>query len=195
MTMRRRDFLFAATALSVGAAHGQQPFPSKPIGWVVGFPPGGGADGVTRLVAAKVSQNIGQPVVVENRPGASSIIAAQYVSQAAPDGYTIMSIEQGSMVFNTALYSKLPYDPAKDLAPVCDMIRAPVILAVNPSFPAKDLKSFVEPVPANPGNYHHGSPGRGLAHQLAMEAFKQKAGLQIVDVQYKGIAPVVQDVI
>jgi len=150
---------------------------------------------VTRLVAAKVSQNIGQPVVVENRPGASSIIAAQYVSQAAPDGYTIMSIEQGSMVFNTALYSKLPYDPAKDLAPVCDMIRAPVILAVNPSFPAKDLKSFVELVRANPGKYNYGSPGRGLAHQLAMEAFKQKAGLQIVDVQYKGIAPVVQDVI
>jgi len=183
----------ATTALPL-VARGQS-YPSKPINWVVGFPPGGGADGVTRLVAAKVSQNIGQPVVVENRPGASSIIAAQYVSQAAPDGYTIMSIEQGSMVFNTALYSKLPYDPAKDLAPVCDMIRAPVILAVNPSFPAKDLKSFVELVRANPGKYNYGSPGRGLAHQLAMEAFKQKAGLQIVDVQYKGIAPVVQDVI
>ena len=194
--MNRRHLLIAAaatTALPL-VARGQS-YPSKPINWVVGFPPGGGADGVTRLVAAKVSQNIGQPVVVENRPGASSIIAAQYVSQAAPDGYTIMSIEQGSMVFNTALYSKLPYDPAKDLAPVCDMIRAPVILAVNPSFPAKDLKSFVELVRANPGKYNYGSPGRGLAHQLAMEAFKQKAGLQIVDVQYKGIAPVVQDVI
>ena len=105
-----------------------------------------------------------------------------------------MSVEQGSMVFNTALYSKLPYDP-KDLAPVCDMIRAPVILAVNPSFPATDLKSLVDLVRANPAKYNYGSPGRGLAHQLAMEAFKQKAGLQIVDVQYKGIAPVVQDVV
>ena len=195
--MRRRDFLIAAAAAGLGplGARAQGAYPSKPINWVVGFPPGGGADGVTRLVAAKVSQNIGQPVIVENRPGASSIIAAQYVSNAAPDGYTIMSVEQGSMVFNTALYSKLPYDPAKDFAPVCDMIRAPVILAVNPSFPAKDLKSFVELVRANPGKYNYGSPGRGLAHQLAMEAFKQKAGLQIVDVQYKGIAPVVQDVI
>jgi len=172
----------------------QTNFPSKPINWVVGFPPGGGADGVTRLVASKLSQNIGQPVVVENRPGASSSIAAQYVSNAAPDGYTIMSVEQGSMVFNTALYTKLSYDP-KDLAPVCDLIRAPVILAVNPSFPAKDLKSFVELVRQNPGKFNYGSPGRGLAHQLAMEAFKQRAKLDIVDVQYKGIAPVVQDVV
>ena len=172
----------------------QPSFPSKPINWVVGFPPGGGADGVTRLVASKLSQNIGQPVVVENRPGASSSIAAQYVTNAAPDGYTIMSVEQGSMVFNAALYSKLPYDP-KDIAPVCDLIRAPVILAVNPNFPANDLKSFIEQVRQNPGKYHYGSPGRGLAHQLAMEAFKQRAKLDIVDVQYKGIAPVVQDVI
>src|SRR4051812_21620753 len=194
--MKRRDFLIAAAAAGVVpfGARAQGAYPAKPINWVVGFPPGGGADGVTRLVAAKVSQNIGQPVIVENRPGASSMIAAQYVAQAAPDGYTVMSIEQGSMVFNTALYSKLPYDP-KDIAPVCDMIRAPVILAVNPNFPAKDLKSFVELVRQNPGKYNYGSPGRGLAHQLAMEAFKQKAKLEIVDVQYKGIAPVVQDVV
>jgi tripartite-type tricarboxylate transporter receptor subunit TctC len=194
--MKRRDFLITAAVAGVTpfAARAQASFPARSINWVVGFPPGGGADGVTRLVAAKVSQNIGQPVIVENRPGASSSIAAQYVSQAAADGYTIMSVEQGSMVFNTALYSKLPYDP-KDLAPVCDMIRAPVILAVNPSFPAKDLKSFVELVRASPGKYNYGSPGRGLAHQLAMEAFKQRAKLDIVDVQYKGIAPVVQDVV
>ena len=194
--MKRRNFLItaAAAALAPMGVRAQASFPSKPITWVVGFPPGGGADGVTRLVASKVSQNIGQPVVVENRPGASSSIAAQYVGNAAPDGYTIMSVEQGSMVFNTALYSKLSYDP-KDIAPVCDMIRAPVILAVNPNFPAKDLKSFIELIRQNPGKYNYGSPGRGLAHQLAMEAFKQRAKLDIVDVQYKGIAPVVQDVV
>ena len=191
--MRLQFLLALAAALIAGSASAQQ-FPSKPINWVVGFPPGGGADGVTRLVAAKLSQNIGQPVVVENRPGASSSIAAQYVTNAAPDGYTIMSVEQGSMVFNSALYSKLPYDP-KDLAPVCDLIRAPVILAVNPNFPAQDLKSFIDLVRQNPGKYNYGSPGRGLAHQLAMEAFKQRAKLDIVDVQYKGIAPVVQDVV
>ena len=195
--MNRRHFLIAAAAagLAPHGVRGQGAFPSKAINWVVGFPPGGGADGVTRLVASKVSQNIGQPVLVENRPGASSIIAAQYVAQAAPDGYTVMSVEQGSMVFNTALYSKLPYDPFKDFAPVTNMIRAPVILAVHPSFPANDLKSFVEHVRQSPGKYNYGSPGRGLAHQLAMEAFKQRAKLDIVDVQYKGIAPVIQDVI
>src|SRR5947207_15305944 len=134
--MRRRDFLIAAAAAGMAplAARAQAAYPNKPINWVVGFPPGGGADGVTRLVAAKVSQNIGQPVVVENRPGASSIIAAQYVSQAAPDGYTIMSVEQGSMVFNTALYSKLPFDPMTDFVLVCHMIRAPVLRAANPFF-------------------------------------------------------------
>src|SRR5882672_2140261 len=194
--MKRRQVLFALTASAL-AARGwtQQPYPSKAITWVVGFPPGGGADGVTRLVAAKVSQNIGQPVVVENRPGASSIIAAQYVAQAPADGYTVFSCEQGSLVFNTALYSKLPYDPARDFAPVTDMIRAPLLLVVNAGFPANDLASFVEQVRKQPGKLNYGSPGRGLAHQLAMEAFKGRAKLDIVDVQYKGIAPVIQDVL
>src|SRR5436853_513398 len=194
--MKRRDLLIAAAAMAALPLRARgQSYPTKSISWVVGFPPGGGADGVTRLVAAKVSQNIGQPVIVENRPGASSIIAAQYVAQAAPDGYTLFSCEQGSLIFNTALYSKLPYDPAKDFAPITDMIRAPIILAVNPSFPAKDLKSFVDYARSQPGKLNYGSPGRGLAHQLAMEAFKQKAKLEIVDVQYKGVAPVVQDVV
>jgi len=194
--MRRRQFLAAAAVLAAPfTSRAQGSFPSKPISWVVGFPPGGGADGVTRLVAAKVSQNIGQPIVVENRPGASSIIAAQYVAQAPADGYTVFSCEQGSLVFNTALYSKLPYDPVRDFAPVTDMIRAPLLLAVNAGFPANDLASFVEYVRKQPGKLNYGSPGRGLAHQLAMEAFKRRAKLDIVDVQYKGIAPVVQDVI
>src|SRR6266850_5513496 len=194
--MRRRQFLAAAAVLAAPfTSRAQGSFPSKPISWVVGFPPGGGADGVTRLVAAKVSQNIGQPIVVENRPGASSIIAAQYVAQAPADGYTVFSCEQGSLVFNTALYSKLPYDPARDFVPVTDMIRAPLLLVVNAGFPANDLASFVEQVRKQPGKLNYGSPGRGLAHQLAVEAFKGRAKLDIVDVQYKGIAPVVQDVI
>ena len=193
--MKRRRFLLALAAATAAPAARAQPYPSKPITWVVGFPPGGGADGVTRLVSAKVSQDIGQPIVVENRPGASSIIAAQYVAQAPADGYTIFSAEQGALVFNAALYSKLPYDPQRDFTPVCDMIRAPLVLVVNPSFPATDLKSFIAEVKRQPGKLDFGSPGRGLAHHLAMEALKRRAGLDIVDIQYKGIAPVVQDTI
>jgi tripartite-type tricarboxylate transporter receptor subunit TctC len=192
--MKRRRFLVTLSALAT-PVWAQQPYPSKPLTWVVGFPPGGGADGVTRLVSSKVSQNIGQPIVVENRPGASSIIAAQYVAQAAADGYTIFSAEQGALVFNAALYSKLPYDPQRDFTPVCDMIRAPLVLVVHPSFPATDLKSFITEVKRQPGKLNFGSPGRGLAHHLAMEALKRSAALDIVDVQYKGIAPVVQDTI
>jgi tripartite-type tricarboxylate transporter receptor subunit TctC len=194
--MRWRQLLpLVAAALASLSALAQSAYPSKPITWVVGFPPGGGADGVTRLVAAKMSQNIGQPVLVENRPGASSIIAAQHVAQQPADGYTIFSAEQGALVFNTALYSKLPYDPARDFMPVSNMIRAPLVLAVNAGFPATDFNSFIEQVRKQPGKLNYGSPGRGLAHQLAMEAFKQRAKLDIVDVQYKGIAPVVQDVV
>src|SRR5919197_4990469 len=100
--MRRRQFLLALAAASIARGASAQQFPSKAITWVVGFPPGGGADGVTRLVAAKLSQNIGQPVLVENRPGASSIIAAQHVAQSPADGYTIWSAEQGGLVFNAA---------------------------------------------------------------------------------------------
>src|SRR5918912_1781609 len=192
--MRRRDFLFTLGALAA-PGWAQPAYPSKPITWVVGFPPGGGADGVTRLVSAKVSQNVGQPIVVENRPGASSIIAAHYVAQQHADGYTLFSAEQGALVFNAALYSKLPYDPQRDFTPISDMIRAPLMLTVNPSFPATDFKSFIAAVRRPPGKLHFGSPGRGLAHHLAMEALKRRADLDIVDVQYKGIAPVVQDTI
>ena len=148
-----------------------------------------------RLVSAKVAQNIGQAVVVENRPGASSIIAAQYVAQSAPDGHTIFSAEQGALVFNAALYSRLPYDPAKDFAPLSNMIRGPLVLAVHPSFPATDFKSFIAEARRRPGKFNYGLPGLGLAHHLAMEALKGRAGLDIVDVQYKGLAPAVQDLV
>jgi tripartite-type tricarboxylate transporter receptor subunit TctC len=195
--MTRRDLMIAGGALLTvpWAVRAQQQFPARPITWVVGFPPGGGADGVTRLVSAKVAQNVGQAVLVENRPGASSIIAAQYVAQSAPDGHTIFSAEQGALVFNVALYSKLPYDPAKDFAPVSNMIRAPLVLGVHPSFPATDFKSFIAEAKRQPGKFNYGSPGRGIAHHIAMEALKARAGLDIVDVQYKGLAPAVQDLL
>src|SRR5258708_12706944 len=192
--MKRRQFLAAALAAPL-VTRAQSSFPTKPITWVVGFPPGGGADGVTRLVAAKLSQNIGQPVVVEDRPGGRLISAGQYVAEVADDGYTIWSTEQGGLIFNAALYSKLPYDPQHDFAPVTDMVQVPLLLVVNPNFPATDFKSFVDEVRKQPGKYHFGSPGRGLAHHLAIERLKAHAKPDLVDVQYKGIAPVIQDLL
>lgn len=182
------SFAFAPTA-------GAQAFPSKPITWVVGFPPGGGADGVARIVTAKMAQNIGQPIVVENRPGASSMIAAQYVASAPPDGYTVFGAENGALVYNAALYNKLNYDPARDFTPVTNLIVAPLLLVVHPSFPANDFKGFVDAVKKQPGKLNYASPGKGIAHQLAMEMLKARAGLDIVEVSFKGIAPVVQDML
>ncbi len=177
------------------AALSQQAFPSKPITWVVGFPPGGGADGVARIVTAKMAQNIGQPIVVENRPGASSMIAAQYVASAPPDGYTVFGAENGALVYNAALYGKLNYDPARDFAPITNMIRAPLLLVVHPSFPANDFKTFIDVVKRQPGKLNYASPGKGVGHYLAMEMLKARAGIDLVDVSFKGIGPVVQDML
>ena len=188
-----RYMLAACLCLPVVALGQASTFPMKPITWVVGFPPGGGVDAVSRLVAAKMAQNIGQSVLIENRPGASSIIAAQYVTQAPADGYTLLSVEQGVMVFNAAMYSKLPYVANRDFAPITNLIFAPLVLSVKADFPANDFASFIEEVKKNPTKYDYGSPGRGLAHNIAMEVLKERAGLQVPDVQYKGIAPVIQD--
>lgn len=198
--MKRRIALALAFAVAAGlglsgTASAQQAFPFKPITWVVGFPPGGGADGVARIVSAKMSQNIGQPIVIENRPGASSMIAAQYVAAAAPDGYTIFGAENGALVYNAALYSKLNYDPAKDFAPVANLITAPLVLVVHPSFPANDFKAFIGAVKKQPGKLNYASPGKGIAHHLAMEMLKARTGIDIVDVSFKGIGPVVQDML
>ena len=184
-----------AASLGFSTAVPAQTYPSKPITWVVGFPPGGGADAVARMVSAKIAQNIGQTILVENRPGASSIIAAQHVAQAPADGYTLFVAEQGALVYNAALYAKLPYDAARDFTPVSNMIRAPLLLIVHPSFPATDFKSFVETVKKQPGKLNYASPGKGLAHHLAMEMLKGRAGLDIADVAYKGIGPATQDVL
>ena len=190
-----RALIVGLLAISSGTAVAQTAFPTKPITWVVGFPAGGGADNVTRLIAAKLAQNIGQSVLVENRPGASGILSAQHVKQAAADGHTLLSVEQGVMIYNAEMYSKIPYDAAKDFVPITNLIAAPLILAVHPSFPANDYAAFVAHVKAQAGKLNFASPGRGLTHHLAMEALKARVGLDIVDVQYKGIAPVVQDVV
>ena len=195
--MRKMLNLVAGLALVMitSLAFGQPAFPSRPITWVVGFPPGGGQDSVVRLVAAKLAENLGQSVVVENKPGASAMIAAQYVAQSPADGYTILTVEQTLMIFNKLFYSKVLYDAERDFTPITNLINAPLVLAVNPNFEAKDVKSFIEVVKKQPGKLNYGSPGRGVFHHLGMEAFMERTGLDIVGVHYKGIAPATQDLV
>jgi tripartite-type tricarboxylate transporter receptor subunit TctC len=170
-----------------------QTYPAKSIRWVVPYPAGGGSDFLARTVAQQLSPQIGQPIVVDNKPGGNTAIAAAEVARSPADGYTILSVDNGTMVFNTALYSKLSYNPAKDLTPITLMGRFPMILAVGPSSDAKDAKDFIAKAKANPGKINYGSAGAGSPHHLAMELLKVSASLHMVHIPYRGAAPALTD--
>jgi tripartite-type tricarboxylate transporter receptor subunit TctC len=174
--------VFCAAAAGVFA----QVYPWKPIHIVVGFPPGGGNDIIARLVGAKMQEAWGQSVVIDNKPGANSIIAAEFVAKSAPDGYTLLVNATGGMSVNPVLYSKLPYDSLKDFVPISMVGSFPLVLVVNPSVPAKSVQELVTYLKANPGklNYSSGS----TAFQVATEMFKQMTGTDIKHIPYKGSA-------
>jgi tripartite-type tricarboxylate transporter receptor subunit TctC len=163
-----------------------QGYPSKPIRIVVGFPPGGGNDIIARMVGAKMQESWGQPVVIENKPGANSIIAAEFVAKSAPDGYTLLVNATGGMSVNPVLYANLPYDSLRDFVSISMVGSFPLVLAVNPSLPAKSVQELVAYLKANPGklNYSSGS----TAFQVATEMFKQMTGTDIKHIPYKGSA-------
>ena len=183
---------FLAT-LAVAFAANAQTFPSKPIRLVVSYPPGGGADLMARLVAPKMQEALGQPVVVENKPGASGQIAAQDVARSAPDGHTLL-FDASSYAVNPSLYASLPYDPMKAFTPVSVLVLFPNVLVVTPSFQAKDVKDLVAAAKAAPGTIAFASSGNGSAQHLAGELFRQKTGVQITHIPYKGGAPAMNDV-
>ena len=197
--MQRRTLLLALCA-ALGAAapfaavHAQT-FPSKPVKWVVPWPPGGGADFVGRSVAFELEKQLGQPVIVENRPGGGGIVAAQYVAQAAPDGYTLYQADGGPLVFNVALYRKLPYDPIRDFAPVSQIGRYPLTMVAATNVKANTAKEWFEEARRNPGKFEYASIGIGSAFHLAMELLKQQTKTDVVQLPYKGDSPAVQDVI
>jgi tripartite-type tricarboxylate transporter receptor subunit TctC len=176
----------AAFLVLCGAAAGAsaQAYPSKPIRIVVGFPPGGGNDIIARLVGAKMQENWGQPVVIDNKPGANSIIATEHVAKSAPDGYTLLVNATGGMSVNPVLYAKLPYDSLKDFVPISMVGSFPLVLVVNPSVPANSVVELIAYAKANPGklNYSSGS----TAFQVATEMFKQMTGTDIKNIPYKG---------
>ena len=178
--------LFAATAAA-------QSFPEKPIRWIVPYPAGGGSDFLARTIAQGLSEDIGQTIVIDNKPGGNTAIGASDTARAAPDGYTVLSADNGTLVFNSALYKKLSYDPVKDLAPVTLLGRFPMILVVNPASDIKTLKDFIEHVKTSKGTMNYGSAGAGSPHHLAMELFKTEAGLTMTHVPYRGAAPSLTD--
>jgi len=180
-----------ALAISAGAVQAQG-WPAKPIRWIVPYPGGGITDVVTRMVTTKMSGPLGQPIVVDNRPGANSILGSDLAAKAAPDGYTLLTVIAGYSANVTLYAGKLPFDPLKDLVPVSLAAVAPLIMTVNPSVPAKDVKELIAYAKANPGKLNFGSSGIGAAAHLTCELFKQTTGVDMVHVPFKGTAPAMQ---
>ena len=169
-----------------------QGYPGRPIRWIVPYPGGGITDVVTRLVTQKMSGPLGQPIVVDNRPGANSILGSDLAAKAAPDGYTIVTVIAGYSANVTLYAGKLPFDPLKDLVPISLAAIAPLIMTVNNNVPAKDVKELIAYAKANPGKLNFGSSGIGAAAHLTTELFKQTAGVDMVHVPFKGTAPAMQ---
>ncbi|HYQ99215.1 MAG TPA: tripartite tricarboxylate transporter substrate binding protein, partial [Casimicrobiaceae bacterium] len=162
---------------------------------VVPFTPGGSTDILARAVGQKLSESWGQPVVVDNRPGAGGIIGMETVAKSAPDGYTLVMGHIGTLAANPALYKTLPYDPVKDFAPVTLIARVPNVLVVGPAVPSRSVAELIALAKAKPGKLDYGSGGNGSAAHLATEYFKLKAGVDLQHIPYKGTAPALQDLL
>jgi len=194
--MRQTTTLLAGLVLGAAAALANaQNFPSRPVTLTVGFAPGGGTDTAARIVAKKLTENIGQAVVVENRAGAGGNIAAQQIATAAPDGYTIHLTSVGPMSVAPAMYKNLPYDPKRDIAPITMGVMFPNVIVVHPGLPVKTLADYVALAKSKPGELNYASSGVGGAGHLAGELFKQRAGIDVVHVPYKGGGPAMTDLL
>jgi len=183
----------AASLFACGAIAAD--YPTRPVTIVVAFPPGGPSDVLARIVGRKMEQLLGQPFVIENRPGAGGNIAAEQVAHAAPDGYTLLNGNNSILATNAALYKKINFDPEKDFVPLSLIGTQGSILVVNPNVPAKSLGELIALAKANPGKLNFASSGYGAAAHLAGELFKTQAKIDIVHVAYKGAAPALQELI
>ena len=190
--------LFALAAalpicLPAVSALAQSSYPAKPVRLIVGQSPGGATDIVARLVAQQLSENLRQSVIVENRTGAAGSIGANFVAKSAPDGYTLLVVSS-SYAINPSLYSNLPFDPVKDLAPVSLIAEAPFLLVIHPSLPARSVKELVALARTKPGELNFASGGNGSSGHLAGELFEHLAGIRLVHVPYKGAGPALVEV-
>lgn len=197
--MKRFQFikssLFAVGASLLASLAFAQNFPDRPITLVVPNPPGGLVDTSARLLSEPLTRVIGQPVVVDNKPGASGNTAYQYVAKAKPDGYTLLISYSGYHVGNPALMDKLPWDPIKDFSPVALLTVSTNVIAVHPSIPVNNLKELIAYAKANPGKLNYASQGNGSVSHIGTEIFKQATGVDMVHVPYKGSGPAIQDVL
>jgi tripartite-type tricarboxylate transporter receptor subunit TctC len=182
--MRAERILVLIALCAAALAASAQGYPSKPIRIVVGFPPGGGNDIVARLVGAKMQEAWGQPVVIDNKPGANSIIAAEFVAKSAPDGYTLLVNATGGMSVNPVLYAKLPYSTLRDFVSISMIGMFPMVLVTTPSLPVNSVQDLIAYAKANPGKLNYGAAS--TAFQVATEMFKQMTGTDIRHIPYKG---------
>lgn len=192
----RRIFSVASLAiasLTPLGAHADAPYPNKPVKIVVAFAPGGGSDFIARLVAQRLGEKIGQPVIVENRPGAGGNLGATMALKSPPDGYTLF-LAAASYTVNPALY-KLPFDPIRDITPIAQLARGPFVVAVNPKLPVSNIKELVALAKKEPGKLSYGSAGTGSIVHIVSEYFMDTAGIDIVHIPYKGTSPALTDAI
>ena len=183
--------LFACAAFHVQA----QGYPAKPVRIIVPFAAGGGTDIVARTVGARLGEGLGQTVIVDNRAGAAGAIGTELAAKSAADGYTLLMGSNGPLAISPGLHAKLPYDPLRDFAPVALITTMPFLMVVHPSLPVRSVKALVALAKARAGQLNYGSPGSGSSTHLAMELFKSMAGIAIVHVPYKGVAPAATDLI
>ncbi|KDP83398.1 Bug family tripartite tricarboxylate transporter substrate binding protein [Cupriavidus sp. 2MCAB6] len=184
----------AAIPLLAATASAETAFPSKPVRWVVPYAAGGGSDFLARSIGQALSARLGQPVVVDNKPGGNTAIAAAETARSPADGYTVLSADNGTLVFNPALYKTLSYNPVKDLAPVTLLGRFPMILVVGPGMNVSNVQEFIARARSKAGGIDYASAGAGSPHHLAMELLKVEAGLNMVHAPYRGAAPALADV-
>ncbi len=191
-----KPFVVAAGLLALAlSAMAQTAYPGRPVTLVVPFPPGGGTDTGARIVAQRLSARWGQPVLIENKGGASGQIGADFVSKAKPDGYTLLMGNIGTQSINPSLYAKLPYDPNKAFAPISLVAELPLAMMVNPAVPARTAKEFVALAKSQPGKMNYSSSGAGGAPHLAAEMFKDSTGTFVLHVPYRGGGPAVADLL
>ena len=190
--MKRLVAVLAVFAASLAHA---QTYPSKPLRFVVPFAAGGGSDLVARTVALKLTEALGQPVVVDNRAGAAGTIGADIAAKSPPDGHTLLLGSNGPLAINPSLYAKLPYDAARDFTPVSLVTIMPFVLVVHPALPVRTVKELIALAKSKPGQLNYGSPGNGSTTHLANELLKSMTGMNITHVPYKGVAPAATDLI